>query len=36
MKTCNGILWNGGHCAYCGREINVKEMQIDHFNAKIQ
>lgn len=20
-----------GHCAYCGREINYKDMQVDHF-----
>lgn len=20
----------GGHCAYCGREIDVKDMQVDH------
>lgn len=21
----------GGHCAYCGRQIEYKDMQIDHF-----
>ncbi len=21
----------GGHCAYCGRKIEYKEMQVDHF-----
>lgn len=21
-----------GHCAYCGQEIEIKDMQIDHFN----
>lgn len=21
----------GGHCAYCGKKIDIKEMQIDHF-----
>lgn len=21
----------GGHCAYCGREIAYKDMQVDHF-----
>ena len=21
----------GGHCAYCGREITIEEMQVDHF-----
>ena len=20
----------GGHCAYCGREIEYKQMQVDH------
>jgi 5-methylcytosine-specific restriction endonuclease McrA len=25
----------GGHCAYCGKEITVKEMQIDHFQAQL-
>lgn len=23
-----------GHCAYCGREIDIKEMQVDHFRSK--
>jgi hypothetical protein len=23
-----------GHCAYCGKEITVKEMQVDHIQAK--
>lgn len=23
-----------GHCAYCGREITFKEMQVDHFEPK--
>ena len=23
-----------GHCAYCGREITIKEMQVDHFEPK--
>jgi 5-methylcytosine-specific restriction endonuclease McrA len=23
-----------GHCAYCGREIKIKEMQVDHLEAK--
>ena len=23
----------GGHCAYCGCEISIKEMQIDHLKA---
>ena len=23
-----------GHCAYCGREIAYKDMQVDHFLAK--
>ena len=21
----------GGHCAYCGRSIEIKEMQVDHY-----
>lgn len=24
----------GGHCAYCGREIAMKDMQVDHFIPK--
>lgn len=24
-----------GHCAYCGKEINLKEMQVDHIDPKI-
>jgi 5-methylcytosine-specific restriction endonuclease McrA len=23
-----------GHCAYCGKEIKFKEMQVDHIQAK--
>ena len=23
-----------GHCAYCGKEIEIKEMQIDHMHPK--
>ena len=23
----------GGHCAYCGREIDIAEMQVDHVKA---
>ena len=23
----------GGHCAYCGREIDIKEMQVDHVQS---
>ena len=23
-----------GHCAYCGREIAIKDMQVDHFIPK--
>ena len=26
----------GGHCAYCGKEITMKEMQVDHFNSKFR
>ena len=25
-----------GHCAYCGKEISYKDMQIDHFIPKAQ
>jgi 5-methylcytosine-specific restriction endonuclease McrA len=24
-----------GRCAYCGKEITIKEMQIDHFTPRI-
>lgn len=24
----------GGHCAYCGREIAYKDMQVDHIKAQ--
>lgn len=23
-----------GHCAYCGKEITIKEMQVDHYYPK--
>ena len=23
----------GGHCAYCGREIDIKDMQVDHVQS---
>ena len=23
----------GGHCAYCGCELELKDMQVDHFNS---
>lgn len=23
-----------GHCAYCGKEITIKQMQVDHIQAK--
>lgn len=26
----------GGHCAYCGKEIDIKDMQIDHIRPKRQ
>ena len=26
----------GGHCAYCGKEISLKEMQVDHATAFAQ
>lgn len=25
---------HGGHCAYCGREIEYKDMQVDHIKPK--
>ena len=25
-----------GHCAYCGKKIDYKEMQVDHINAVYQ
>lgn len=30
------IIYNkyDGHCAYCGKEIKFKEMQVDHFHPK--
>ncbi len=24
----------GGHCAYCGCELDMKDMQVDHINSK--
>jgi hypothetical protein len=24
----------GGHCAYCGRQIEYKDMQVDHITSK--
>lgn len=24
----------GGHCAYCGCALDIKDMQVDHINAK--
>ena len=24
----------GGHCAYCGCKLEIKEMQVDHINSK--
>ena len=26
---------HNGHCAYCGKEIDVKEMQVDHAVPKV-
>ncbi|MDR0618296.1 MAG: HNH endonuclease, partial [Bacteroidales bacterium] len=26
----------GGHCAYCGTEINFDKFQVDHFVAKLK
>lgn len=25
-----------GHCAYCGKQIGIKDMQVDHFKPKRQ
>ena len=32
-KKTREIVWKkyGGRCAYCGREIAYKDMQVDHF-----
>lgn len=32
-KRLREIVYNkyNGHCAYCGRKIDIKDMQIDHF-----
>lgn len=26
----------GGHCAYCGKEITIKEMQVDHIHSQLK
>lgn len=33
MKIDRQFIWKkyGGYCAYCGREIEFKKMQIDHY-----
>ncbi len=35
-KKTREVVYNkyGGHCAYCGREIAYKEMQVDHLIPK--
>lgn len=35
-KRIREIVYNkyDGHCAYCGKEITIKEMQVDHFYSK--
>lgn len=32
-KRIRELVYNkyGGHCAYCGKKIDIKDMQIDHF-----
>lgn len=37
MKINRELIYKkfNGHCAYCGKEIKFKDMQIDHFDAKI-
>jgi len=36
MKIDRTLVYNkyGGHCAYCGKEITIKEMQVDHIYPK--
>ena len=35
-KKTRGIVYNkyNGRCAYCGHEITIKEMQVDHIIPK--
>lgn len=35
-KKMRQVVWQkyGGHCAYCGREIQYKDMQVDHLVPK--
>jgi 5-methylcytosine-specific restriction endonuclease McrA len=36
MPNKRGMLYQvaGGHCEYCGKKINYKEMQVDHIIPK--
>jgi len=36
MKNIREIIHSkcGGHCAYCGKEITIKQMQIDHIEPR--
>lgn len=36
MKIDRYAVYNkyGGHCAYCGKKIEIKDMQVDHFKPK--
>ena len=35
-KSSRLIVYNkyNGHCAYCGHEININEMQVDHIHPQ--
>ena len=35
-KKIRELVYNklGGHCAYCGKEIEYKEMQVDHLHPQ--
>ena len=36
MKIDRYAVYNkyNGHCAYCGKKIEIKDMQVDHFKPK--
>ena len=38
MKINREEVYNkcGGHCAYCGNDITIKQMQIDHNNLYLE
>ena len=33
-KELRKFVWNkyNGHCAYCGKEIDMKQLRVDHIN----